>query len=173
MKKLVLGTSVVSALSVLVLGAVALVPAFADETTYSSSGVGFKGANKFAPKYKERIKTYKDQIQMGLTKGWLTQAQADQFSAELVRLGELDAKCEKEGYVQPGVDDLDKQFTKFNMEFSRAGSTPPPAAKPATTTTTSTTTTTAPAAKAPAAKTTAKTTTKATSTKTTTTKKTK
>ncbi|MFN8659956.1 MAG: hypothetical protein U0105_26710 [Candidatus Obscuribacterales bacterium] len=173
MKKLVLETSVVSALSVLVFGAVALVPASADETTYSSSGVGFKGANKFAPKYKERIRTYKDQIQMGLTKGWLTQAQADQFSAELVRLGELDAKCEKEGYVQPGVDDLDKQFTKFNMEFSRAGSTPAPAAKPATTTTTSTTTTTAPAAKAPAAKTTAKTTTKATSTKTTTTKKTK
>lgn len=171
MKKLVLETSVVSALSVLVLGAVALVPASADETTYSSSGVGFKGANKFAPKYKERIKTYKDQIQMGLTKGWLTQAQGDQFSAELVRLGELDAKCEKEGYVQPGVDDLDKQFTKFNMEFSRAGSTPPPAAK--TTTTTTSTTTAAPAAKAPAAKTTTKTTTKAASTKTTTTKKTK
>lgn len=184
MKKLLLGTSVVSALSALVLSTAALLPAAADETTYSSSGVGFKGANKFAPKYKERIRTYKDQIQMGLTKGWLTQAQADQFSAELVRLGELDAKCEKEGYVQPGVDDLDKQFTKFNMDFSRAGSTPPPAAAttttktttstPAATTTTKTTTTT-PAAKTPAAKpaTTKTTATKATSTKTTTTKKTK
>lgn len=169
MKKNLFRTALLSAL---LLSTAAMFSATADEMTYSSSGVGFKGANKFQPKYKERMKTYTEQIQMGLTKGWLTQAQADQFSAELGRLGELDAKCEKEGYVQPGVDDLDKQFTKFNMDFSRAGSTPPPAAKTTTTTTTSAAQAAkTPAAKTPAAKTTTKTTAAKATTKTATAKK--
>lgn len=154
-------------LSVLVSASISVLPAAADETTTFSSGVGFKGANKFAPKYKERIKTYREQIQMGLTKGWLTQAQGDHFSSELNRLAELEEKVAQTNYAQPGLDDVEKQFTTFNIEFSRAASSPAPAAAPAKPATPSATTPST-SATTPKATTTAKTT---STSKTTTTKK--
>lgn len=90
---------------------------------------GVKDANVFVPKYKERLQTYGEQIQMGLTKGWLTQEQADHFSSELERLRKLDEAASAQQYAPPVLDNLDKEFTQFNIEFSRAASGAP--AKPA------------------------------------------
>ncbi len=114
-------------------------PAFAQEgttsttTTVETRGVGFKGANVFNPKYKERIATYKEQIQMGANKGWLTPADVETFTKRLNELTELEAAVAAKGWQKADVDDIDKQFTKFNMDFSNAGnkSTPPPAASTA------------------------------------------
>jgi hypothetical protein len=137
------------------------------ETTVEQSGVmGFQKSNKFAPNYKKRLATYKDQIELGTKGGWLSADDADKFKKELARLTELESAVAAKNYVKPDIDDLDKQFTKFNMEFSNAGqkksapattSTPPAAvpatAKPAEKPKTQATTRKAPAAAAkPAAK---------------------
>lgn len=136
-------------------------------SSYSSTGVGVKGATAFAPKYKERIGNYREQIQMGRSKGWLTQAQGDHFDAELDRLTALEAKAAATNYAQPELTAVEKAFTTFNIELSKASSTPAKPATPAATTTK--TTTTSPAASTtktttttPAAKTTSTTTVKQT-----------
>jgi len=96
-----------------------------EETVIEQRGVmGVKDANVFAPKYKERLNTYTEQIQMGLTRGWLNQEQADHFKSGLENLRKLDAEAAANNYAEPGLSNLDKEFTKFNMEFSSAGSKP-------------------------------------------------
>lgn len=132
-------------------------------SSYSSSGVGFKGANTFAPKYKERIGNYREQIQMGRTKGWLTTAQADHFDAELDRLTALEAKAAATNYAQAELTAVEKAFTTFNIELSSAstsGAKPPAASTTKTTTTTPAASTTKTTTTAPAAKTTTTTTVK-------------
>lgn len=88
---------------------------------HQSGVMGIRQSNKFAPKYKERIETYKNQIELGLTKGWLSKENAEKFSVELKRLSELEASVAAKGYVKADVDDIDKQLTKFNMDFTNAG----------------------------------------------------
>jgi hypothetical protein len=86
----------------------------------SESGVAV--TKMFAPKYKERLNNYADQIQMGLTKGWLTSAQADHFNSEVQRLRKVEADCAAQNYAKPALDDLEKQMTQFNIDLSRASS---------------------------------------------------
>lgn len=114
------------------------------EETQVTRGVGFRQTNKFEFKYKERIKTYEDQIQMGLNRGWLSSADAETFSARLLKLKEMEASVSANGYPKAELDTLEQEITKFNKEFSDAGQktkpvTPPaiapisaPAASPAT-----------------------------------------
>lgn len=104
--------------------------------------MGIKQANVFAPKYKERLNTYAEQIQMGLTKGWLSRANATHFSAELDRLNALEARVAAQNFAKPASDDLDKQITQFNIEFTDATKTSvakPVSVAPAATTTSTTT----------------------------------
>lgn len=114
-------------------------------TTVEQSGVmGFKSSNKVNYKYKERLKTYAEQIDMGQTKGWLTAEEVSQFKTELARLNALEAEVSGKGYQKAQVDDLEKQVTKFNMDLTAAANK-----KPATASGTRplVTTTAAPAAK--------------------------
>lgn len=98
------------------------------------SGVmGFRSANKFAPHFKDRLNTYAEQMEMARTKGWLNSAQLSSFQSELDRLNGLEASVAAKGFVKPDVDDLDKQITKFNAEFSTASNK---ASSASTTTTT-------------------------------------
>lgn len=103
------------------------------EVIEQSGVMGFRNSNKFVPKYKERIETYKGQIELGTKNGWLSAENAEKFKAELARLTELEAAVAAKNYVKPDIDDLDKQFTKFNMEFSNAGQAKSPPAVPVST----------------------------------------
>lgn len=107
------------------------------ETTIETRGVGFKGANVFNPKYKERIGTYTEQIEMGRTKGWLTAQEVEQFSARLEGMKKAEADAAASGWIKADVDAIDKLFTQFNMDLHKASNKPAPAA------------TTTPAASAP------------------------
>lgn len=129
------------------------------ETTVETRGVGFKGANVFNPKYKERIGTYTEQIQMGLTKGWLTSEEGEHFSKRLEDMKKQEAAAAAKGWVKADVDAIDKVFTQFNIDLTKAANKPAPSATPAVKTS-------APSGAAPSvtpAKTTSKTTTKTTS----------
>jgi hypothetical protein len=110
------------------------------ETIEQRGVMGIKQSNAFAPKYKERLNTYVEQIQMGTSKGWLTQEQASHFSSEVERLRKVEETAAAQNYPKPLVDDIDKQLTQLNIDFTKATNTP---AKPAVTTT--------PAAASPAA----------------------
>ncbi|QQR57347.1 MAG: hypothetical protein IPG59_20590 [Candidatus Melainabacteria bacterium] len=107
----------------------ASLPSLAQSSSSSSSssssevtrGVGFRQTNKFEFKYKERIKTYEDQIQMGLKRGWLSSADAEIFSSRLLKLKEMEASVSANGYPKAELDTLEQEITKFNKEFSDAG----------------------------------------------------
>lgn len=100
-------------------------------STYYRRGYGgVKDSNVFSPKYKERIATYTDQIEMGATKGWLTPAEVESFKKRLEGLKELEASAAAKGWVKADVDEVDKQFTKFNMDFSAAGNKQPAVTTP-------------------------------------------
>lgn len=106
-------------------------------TTVEQSGVmGVKSANKVNYKYKERLKNYVEQVDMGLTRGWLTADDGAKFKKELERLNALEATVSKNGYVKAEVDNLEKQVTKFNMDLTAAANKKPGTAsagtKPAT-----------------------------------------
>src|SRR5271170_3672772 len=81
----------------------------------------------FAPKYRERLSNLKDQIDLGVSKGWLTPDQADQFRKEHERISALEADVRSKGYQKADVANLEQQVTALNGSLSAAltkGSTP-------------------------------------------------
>jgi hypothetical protein len=95
---------------------------------YYSRGVGVKGANVFNPKYKERLATYAEQVDMGLAKGWLTAAEGVQFKSQLERLNQLEETVRAAGYPKDQLDNLEKEVTRFNMDLTTAANKPAPKA---------------------------------------------
>ncbi|MBZ0186977.1 MAG: hypothetical protein K8F91_12090 [Candidatus Obscuribacterales bacterium] len=94
----------------------------ATESSSYSRGVGFKNANVFNPKYKERLTNFEEQIRTGLAKGWINQAQASKFRARLAVLKTVEAKVSAKNYPKAELDDMEKQFTLYNQDFSKAAS---------------------------------------------------
>ncbi|HEY9784098.1 MAG TPA: hypothetical protein V6D17_01765 [Candidatus Obscuribacterales bacterium] len=88
------------------------------ETVEQKGMLGFQHSNKVALKYKERLKNYGEQIELGLTKGWLTADQAASFKKELARLSEIESQVSAKGYPKAETDILEKDFTKFNADLS-------------------------------------------------------
>lgn len=88
------------------------------------TGVGSFSFAVFAPRYKERLNAYTEQIKMGLANGWLTQPQADDFSIEIERLRQLNADVATQNYAQPGLDNLEQQVTQFNIDLTNATNSP-------------------------------------------------
>lgn len=93
-----------------------------------SRGVGFKDANVFNPKYKERLKNFQEQLDMGLAKGWITDKEGAQFKARLEALKEIEKKVSAAKYPKADLDDMEKQFTLYNQDFYKASNKP--ASKP-------------------------------------------
>jgi len=110
----------------------------------------------YAFKYKQRFDNYSEQIEMGVTKGWLTAAQADAFKTRLAELRSVESAAGHSGYPDADVAKLDKMTTKFNEDLSSASS------KPAATTSSATTNSESKAATTSAKSKTNKTTTKKT-----------
>lgn len=144
----------------------------------------FADKKVFVPKFKERIKNLKEQVDFSLGKGFITQAESTAFHARLDQLHVQEEDLAKKGYPKAELDGLEKGITGLNSDLFKASNkasaekagttttgsgtaaakTPAPAAK---TTTTTTTTKATDAAKKPAAtatKSTAKTTVKTTAT---------
>lgn len=89
-----------------------------------SRGVGFKDANVFNPKYKERLKNFQEQLDMGLAKGWITEKEGAQFKARLETLKEIEKKVSAARYPKADLDDMEKQFTLYNQDFYKASNKP-------------------------------------------------
>ncbi len=112
-------------------GAFAQSSTVSSETTVQTRGVGFKGANVFNPKYKERIGTYAEQIEMGQNKGWLTPEEVSQFKSRLEGMKQQEAAAAAKGWVKSDIDAIDKVFTQFNIDLTKAANKPAPSANSA------------------------------------------
>ncbi len=86
----------------------------------------------YAFKYKQRFDTYSEQIEMGVTKGWLTAAQAETFKTRLAELRSVESAAGHAGYPDADIAKLDKQTTKFNEDLSSASSKTPATTSSAT-----------------------------------------
>ncbi|CAN5644464.1 hypothetical protein BH10CYA1_BH10CYA1_14190 [soil metagenome] len=76
----------------------------------------------YAFKYKQRFDTYSGQIEMGISKGWLTAAQAETFKTRLSELRSVESAASHSGYPDADIARLDKMTTKFNEDLSSASS---------------------------------------------------
>ncbi|HEY9869301.1 MAG TPA: hypothetical protein V6D08_09055 [Candidatus Obscuribacterales bacterium] len=104
------------------------------EVTFERKGVmGVRGSNVFRPKYRERLKTYAEQIELGTSKGWLTTEEGERFKKELARLDSLEAEASKHGWPKAELDDVERAFTQFNIDLHKASNKPaaPTPARPA------------------------------------------
>jgi hypothetical protein len=109
-------------------------PSIAGETFQSEEYVkgygGVRGSNVFNPKFQERLKTYAEQVDMGLSRGWLTAEEGTQFKVQLDRLNKLEETVRTAGYPKDQLDNLEKEITRFNMDLTSAANKPAKAATP-------------------------------------------
>lgn len=96
-----------------------LLPGMAD-TAKTQSTETTSEINVFAPKYRERIRTYKGQINTALSKGWLTPEAGQKFKDRLHELNTMEATANTNGYPKPELDNLEKAFTQFNIDLTAA-----------------------------------------------------
>lgn len=94
-------------------------------------GYGGKGANVFAAKYKERLRNWREQLELGLSRGFLQASDADKYKAWLDQLTAQDADLSAKGYPKAETDDMEQKFNAFNVDFTNAMQPKPqPAVKP-------------------------------------------
>jgi hypothetical protein len=84
----------------------------------SSSTTTEETIKGYAFKYKQRFDNYAEQIDMGVSKGWLTAAEANGFKTRLAELRSVEATANKAGYPADQIANLDKLTTKFNEDLS-------------------------------------------------------
>lgn len=101
------------------------------ERSSSSSTSGGDEVKGYAFKYKQRFENYSSQIDMGVSKGWLTAEQAETFRTRLNELRSVESAAAHNGYPEADIANLDKMTTKFNEDLSSSStpkaSTPAPA----------------------------------------------
>jgi hypothetical protein len=118
-------------------------------------GYGVKGANVFAAKYKERLRNWREQIELGLSRGFLQPSDAEKYKAWLDQLTAQDTELSAKGYPKAETDDMEQKFNAFNVDFTNAmqpKATPAAKPTPAAVTPPSTVPPKAPPAIKPAAK---------------------
>jgi hypothetical protein len=74
-------------------------------------------------KYKQRLKNWHEQIDTGVSKGWLSADKAQEMRNRLAQLTTLEASVRSKGYPKPDLDDMEKQFNQFNIDLSHASET--------------------------------------------------
>lgn len=110
-------------------------PAFAEEEVQYVDVVErghFFKSKHFAPSYAKRITAIKEQVDLGVSKGWISSERAESLKGEAGRIMvSVDAIGTKDP-TQAEADELDRSITKLNTDVHQAmqgGSpAPPPAA---------------------------------------------
>lgn len=72
------------------------------------------------PDYERRLTLMKEQLDLGLTKGWLSAAQADSFKSRLVDLTGMKDRLKSQSFDSVLSDSIEKQLTALNIEISDA-----------------------------------------------------
>lgn len=72
------------------------------------------------PEFFKRITLMKEQVDLGLTKGWISTAQGDSFKSKLINLSSMEDDLRAHGFRQPLSDSLEQQITSLNIEITDA-----------------------------------------------------
>jgi hypothetical protein len=105
-----------SLLSILI-GCAFSVPALAyEESSSSSSIVG----PDLAAKYGKRLTAIKEQLDNGITKGWIPSTKVDQLKQELSDVNALEADVSAKGFPKEPTNDLEKKVTALNEHITSA-----------------------------------------------------
>jgi hypothetical protein len=102
-------------LSILAACALSL-PALADETSPSVP-------EGFAAKFRQRIDNMKEQLDKGVTKGWVTPAKADELRQEISAVDAMEVEVRSKNWPKEPTNDLEKKVTLVNEHVSTAMST--------------------------------------------------
>lgn len=95
----------------------------------------FFKSKHFAPTYEKRINAIKEQVDLGVSKGWISSERAESLKGEASRIMvSVDATGKKDP-TQAEADELDRSITKLNSDVYQAmqGSSPAPASTTETT----------------------------------------
>lgn len=110
-------------------------PAFAEEEVQYVDVVErghFFKSKHFAPSYEKRITAIKEQVDLGVSKGWISSERAESLKGEAGRIMVSVDAIGKKDPTQAEADELDRSITKLNTDVYQAmqgGSpAPPPAA---------------------------------------------
>lgn len=68
-----------------------------------------------SPNFDRRLSNMKDQINLGASRGWLTSGELAHLNSEHDRLASLLRSYQAGGLTNTEIDDLEKQFTRFNQ----------------------------------------------------------
>lgn len=116
------------------LSAVAQGSSSSSESSSYQRGYGSTQANVFAPKYRQRLQNWTEQMVTGRERGWLTDTEIERFTAEHARLAALNLSMESQNYPKAETDSMEKQFSAFNVLLTQAMSKPVTTAAPSATT---------------------------------------
>jgi hypothetical protein len=97
-------------------GTSAVTPVFADD---APSGISEKAQKQL----KQRIDDSKDQIDMGLAKGWLKPDQADKLKKEVSDAYAMESDVKSKGYPKDDTAKLEKTITLLNQHVTGAAAT--------------------------------------------------
>lgn len=89
-------------------------------SSYYFRGHGVKDSNVYAPKYKQRLQNWREQLAMGLEKGFLKPEDGARFNLVLDHLTTLEAEVAGKNYPKPELDAMEQEFNAFNVDFTRA-----------------------------------------------------
>lgn len=95
-------------------------PAVMESSSSSSSSESTTEVKKFAPKFRQRLKDIKEQINTGVTKGWITQDQADQLKKQHDEVAAFEVEVRSKGYPRKQEDQLEQQVTELNQSVQSA-----------------------------------------------------
>lgn len=70
------------------------------------------------PDYLRRITLMKEQVDLGIAKGWLSAAQADLYKSRLVSLSSMQDDLSAHAFNQALANELERQLTALNIDIT-------------------------------------------------------
>lgn len=90
----------------------------------SSETVTFTDKKVFVPKFKERIKNLREQVDFSLGKSFISKDESSTFHSRLDQLHAQEEDLAKRGYPKTELDDLEKGITGLNSDLFKASNKP-------------------------------------------------
>jgi hypothetical protein len=90
----------------------------------SSETVTFADKKVFVPKFKERIKNLREQVDFSLGKTFISKDESSKFHSRLDQLHAQEEDLAKRGYPKSELDDLEKGITGLNSDLFKASNKP-------------------------------------------------
>ena len=89
------------------------IPVLADEITSTLTP-------NLEAKYRQRIKDMGEQLDNGVSKGWISSAKASQLKQELSDVDSLETDVSSKGFPKEATNDLEKKVTALNEHITGA-----------------------------------------------------